>query len=153
VGERCFLLVGLSLLATAGCTPVLRSTGAERQARRQFSEEAFCPEQRVVAERVIPIPAPPPPIANDPERLAMWRRAHEAHARADPRQTIAVSGCGEQETYYCWDLGAPRARHKGKGPTVFAYVGTSCNEAPRRDQGSILSTTSEGQPKTTASSR
>jgi hypothetical protein len=170
------LATATALLAGVGCAPVLREAGAEEQARRQFSEEAFCPERRVVAERAIPVPAAPLAIASDPERLAMWQRTYSRRARGDPRQTIVLSGCGEQATYACWDYVGygGRSRH---GRKIEIYIGSSCNEAPRiredgssrsgslsasvqdpaggdvNHAGSTPSTTLAPQPKTSASSK
>jgi len=63
------------VLALVGCRPVPGGAADADQARRQFSEAAFCPAYRVAIQSAATMAQPPAPIANDPERLAMWRRA------------------------------------------------------------------------------
>jgi hypothetical protein len=155
----------LLLVSPCACAASQRSRAATWQASRQFSHDAYCPIDRVSAERSVPVPVAPAAIARDPERAAMWREAHEHAVLEDARQVIAVDGCGEQTAYACWDMWvwerAGRRRHK-------VVVGASCNEmtpmasgggsgphdGPRPVQGvSTRSTTFELQPNTTASSR
>jgi hypothetical protein len=114
----------LTLLALAGCAGRHGPPPVD-QARLEFSREAYCPLRRVVAERVIAMPEAPPRIAADAERLAMWRAAHERAGLDDPRQTIAVAGCGERATYACWAMTAREPAGRGMR-TV--YVGASCSE-------------------------
>jgi len=113
-------------VALAGCVAAPYRAATAEQARRQFASDAFCPVEEVTAERVSTVPQPPAAIARDPSRLALWRRAFGTLADPTARQTIAVSGCGESETYACWDwLGYEPGRHGGRR---LVYVGTSCNE-------------------------
>lgn len=102
-----------------------RAATAE-QARRQFASDAFCPEEEVTAERVPVVPQPPAAIARDPARLALWQRAFGTQVDPRARQTIAVSGCGESETYVCWDFVGYEPGRRGVRRLV--YAGTSCNE-------------------------
>jgi hypothetical protein len=157
------LVVGL--LGCGACAEMSQGQGPREQARGMFSRDAFCPEPRVSAERVIPMPVAPPAIANDPERFAMWERTHEKLADQDPRQTIAVSGCGEQTTYACWPVGGwvEGRRHRQRVTIGYACIGTGPEAAsnvppgppaPREPQdGTSRSTTEDEQPKTTASSK
>jgi hypothetical protein len=116
-------------LALAGCEVAPHGAATEDEARRQFAEAAYCPLDRVEAERVDGMAPAPPGIAKDPERMAMWRRSFQVRTDPRARQTIAVSGCGEHDTYACWDwVGDVPGRH-GKRRRV--YIGTSCNEASR----------------------
>ena len=144
---------------TCGCATPRSLQGAE-QARLQFSSDDYCPLDRVVAARVIPIPTPPPAIARDPERLAMWQQAAERAAHTDPRQTIAVSGCGDRATYWCWNfegqVGPP-----GRGKARKVSIGAACNPRPGgyapdavAPPVPITRSTTEGPaPNTSASSR
>jgi hypothetical protein len=105
----------------------------------------------VSAQREIPMPVPPPPIASDPERLAMWRDHYTRMAEQDPRQVVVVTGCGAHTTYACWEFGGMREMGQ-KSERV--TIGSSCNAVGVEAQGSVSrSTTDELQPKTTASSR
>jgi hypothetical protein len=116
----------LALLLLAGCAG-RRSPPPVDQARLQFSREAYCPLRRVVAERVVPMPEAPARIARDAERLAMWRAAHQRDGLDDPRQTIAVTGCGERSTYACW---ATTGREPAGRGMRTVYLGASCSEVP-----------------------
>lgn len=138
-------------LALSGCAHAPRGANATAEATSQFARQAFCPAERVSAERVVPIPTPPPEIAADPARLTMWREWYEDAVLSDPRQTIAVSGCGAHATFWCWELLAVETKRRGGARAV--YVGTTCNEVEGVSTISSRSTTSGPQPKTTASSR
>jgi hypothetical protein len=120
-------MVTLALLVLAGCAGRPGPPPVD-QARLQFSREAYCPLRRVEAGRLIDIPEAPVRIARDAERLAMWRAAHEREILQDPRQTIAVTGCGEQATYACWALTGRVPAGRG---TRTVYVGASCSQSPR----------------------
>ncbi len=74
------------------------------------------------------MPEAPARIARDAERLSMWRAARERESLQDPRQTIAVSGCGERATYACWALTGREPVGRGMR-TV--YIGASCSQSPR----------------------
>lgn len=138
-------------MACASCAAMREGPAAELQARRDFSRADFCPEHRVEARRVVPMPVPPPAIANDPERLAMWRATHERAAEQDPRQTIAVSGCGTRATYACWDFSGPE---EGSNVGRRLTIGSSCIAVGFTAQEATSESITPGpQPKTTASSR
>ena len=119
--------VTLTLLLLVGCAG-RSSPPPLDQARLQFSREAYCPLRRVDARRLIDMPEAPARIASDAERLSMWRAAHERESLQDPRQTVAVTGCGEQATYACWALTGRVPAGRGMR-TV--YIGASCTEGGR----------------------
>jgi hypothetical protein len=125
---RALLLLGriAAGIALSACANVPAMSPADT-ARQQFSESIFCPLHRVTVARVLPVPEPPETVANDPERLAMWRDVQEGRARSMPKQTFAVSGCGQRETFACWAVeavdGSGRWRRR-------VYLGASCNEQP-----------------------
>jgi hypothetical protein len=159
------LALAAALLGCGACASLKQGPDAAAQARWQFANDTFCPESRVTAQRVIPMPEPPPAIANDPERLAMWHRKYEAQADQKRRRTIAVAGCGAQATYACWEFsgmteGTRSPRHVmigsacdavGQEPTSSVPFGPGAPEGP---QGATSrSTTEDPQPNTTASSR
>jgi len=100
------------------------------QAAHSFSESEFCPLDRVEAWRLVPIPAAPPAIARDPDRREMWREAHLTRAKRDPRQTIAVTGCGRQTLFACWPLVGREPVYRG---TRLVYLGSACNEEATRE--------------------
>lgn len=116
-------------LALTGCEPAPRGAATADAARREFSSADFCPMDRVEAERLSPMPPPPPAIASDPERMAMWRARFETHLDPKARQTIAVAGCGDRATYACWDWVGYGTGRRGKRRLV--YIGTSCLDARR----------------------
>jgi len=115
------------MFVLSGCGPRPGPSTVD-QARLEFSRSAFCPMPRVSAGRTIELPHPPAPIASDPERLAMWRATWEREAMEEPRQTIAVSGCGERAEYACWAL-VGQVRVGRALRTV--YYGSSCNQEAR----------------------
>jgi hypothetical protein len=86
----------------------------------------------VTVSRVLPVAEPPEAVANDPERLAMWRAVQEGRARSLPQQTFAVSGCGQRETFACWEVEAVDTSGRWRRRV---YLGASCNEqsAPAAD--------------------
>ena len=83
-------VVGLVLLG-AGCV------GVQGTARESFSQLYHCPAQRVIVSKETGrpyLPAPPPEIANDPERLAMYEHRKEV--------VWLAKGCNEQAYYRCY---------------------------------------------------
>ena len=104
----------------AGCTTV---PGPLHEARRAFSREHFCPLDRVAAVEMDTTPPAPPPIADDPERLALWHRHFAPGPRA--RHRVLLRGCDEGQRYSCWSFGThvPYGRHGG---TYFVTIGASC---------------------------
>lgn len=132
------LVAGVALV---GCQTAPGRAANLDQARQQFSEQAFCPLSRVTVGRGDVRPAPPPRVAADPERLAMWREAFDRSEQGEARQTIAAAGCGEQITYACWQWPAPQTsgRHARRGQrTQDVVIGASCNEIPGGAQPSSL---------------
>jgi hypothetical protein len=115
----------VAVAALTACEIAPHGTATADQARRDFSATAYCPLDRVEAAPVVRVPRAPGPIASDPERMAMWRKAFTTEGDPQARQTIAVSGCGDRATYACWDrVGWEPGRH---GRRV-VYAGTSCLE-------------------------
>ena len=59
-----------------------------------FSQVFFCPVERIVVAPSAPA-APPPDIAADPQRLALWQASHGETSH------FVVEGCGKRLTYKC----------------------------------------------------
>jgi hypothetical protein len=79
------------------------------KARTDFSKQFTCPENAITVqerddldadELIWGPPTPPPPeVARDPERLALWRKQH-APKTAD-RTVFHVQGCAHDVFYAC----------------------------------------------------
>jgi hypothetical protein len=124
-----------------GCHAVPGRAADLYEARRQFSEEVFCPVGRVTVTRGLEMPTPPPRIEADPERLAMWQQAFERKMSGTARQRVVAVGCGEQITYACWEWPAPGGQgrdHHGEARSRDAVIGSSCSEIPGGAQPSAL---------------
>jgi TPR repeat protein len=92
------LSLGVTALAI-GCTSY------ETAARTQFAQSSSCPVEKVtVTSRPgdpVPPQNPPPEIAADPGKLAIWRRDDDQR-RQDAAATIYVAkGCGQEKHYNC----------------------------------------------------
>lgn len=62
----------------------------------------------VKARDLLTAGAPPPDVATDPGRLAVWRStASDDIADYYDMTAIRVRGCGTEQTYLCWDERAP----------------------------------------------
>jgi hypothetical protein len=96
-------------------------------ARATFSRDAYCPLERTSAASVTQIPTPPPKIAADPARLAMWQAEAEAVASTEDKHVVAVRGCGEQAMYSCWDVGG---LVPGRRRNHWETIGVVCQAAP-----------------------
>lgn len=91
-------------------------TGQERDdITSQFRDAESCPAARVVVTAIArpaslapPVadhaaPPPPPDIARDPERAAIWARTHDP-TPSDPyagHDFFAADGCGRRTVYAC----------------------------------------------------
>ena len=85
-------------------------------AKETFAKDYSCPADRVESRDrpdlrhssfdtgpTTPTPKPPPDIAADPARLAMWQRRHQ-HDPTELDSTTDVEearGCGKQAFYFC----------------------------------------------------
>src|SRR4051794_13412217 len=103
--RNALLVLGLFLV---GCR------NDETMARERFTELFTCPEDRITVtprkdlaavDLVIRPAAPPPEIAADAERLALWKEK-AAHDAADYEHDTVVEarGCGHEVVYICGDL-------------------------------------------------
>ena len=99
------------------------------EAGRAFSQEHYCPLDRVAVVEVDTMPPAPPRIARDPERFAIWRRRFTPGNWA--RHRVLVRGCEEGQLYSCWRFGAevPASR---QGRAHFETIGASCTEDEAR---------------------
>lgn len=91
--------VGAACQDTNWCTPD-GCDSYELAARRTFAVAKSCPLNRVTAKshaRVIP--AAPPEIAADPQRLEMWQTTHEQQIAG--RYFWAASGCDVDAVLEC----------------------------------------------------
>lgn len=99
------------LAGSAGC-----AASMAEGARKIFSEKNVCPPERITVQRRDDIPphvllapgqsqqpAPPPEVAGDPERLALWQKLHGEQAAAldQAGTTYQVSGCGKSAMWVC----------------------------------------------------
>jgi hypothetical protein len=95
------LIAGISLaVGGSSCKPY------RTEARQSFTKMWVCPAERVsvVAEhgRVYSPKSPSPPVANDPDRFADWKKHTTAIARELAHRTYFVaSGCGHETTFRC----------------------------------------------------
>jgi hypothetical protein len=84
-------------------------------ARNRFSQQQSCPEDRLTMNAVPVRPqdllttsTPPPAVAADPDRLAVWQAGvNEAARNYRDLTLIHVSGCAVDRTYLCWAQRAP----------------------------------------------
>jgi hypothetical protein len=79
----------------------------EDAARNKFVNEASCPANRVsvIVQSGEPGPPvePPPEVARDAERLAIWRMNDDARRTSIARETYyVVRGCNEGHIYTCY---------------------------------------------------
>jgi hypothetical protein len=79
----------------AGCGGFFTTAAA---ARAQFVEDVTCPANRVTVVHA-PASTPPPDIAADPGRLALW----SSQAKQSP--TYVTTGCGQERRYFCTAYG------------------------------------------------
>ena len=77
--------------------------GSEAEARRRFSEAAYCPVRRVHVRLVDGAAPPPPSIARDTERLAMWRAASKQRVKDQMARVLRAEGCGERSDFACFE--------------------------------------------------
>jgi len=112
--QRCTWFVLLFALSQFRCAGLGRSLLSDT-ARYQFSRQNSCPEDRLTLQAIslnardlVTLPDPPPDVARDPGRLAVWR-AMKLDDVADYMDltAIGVSGCGYEQTYLCWIERAP----------------------------------------------
>ena len=99
------------LLVLALPTVLVGCQSKEAGAREKFSNEVTCPEERVeVRERSDLTPSmlraqvpPPPDVAADPGRLAMWKaKEEESNENADQAcDMFEARGCGKQSLVCC----------------------------------------------------
>jgi hypothetical protein len=93
---RCHrLLPSLACAAfCTGCTASLLAT-----ARDTFSGWYSCPADQVrVTDRGADNDVPPPEVAQDPERLRLWK---DRHSGGPARELYEVEGCGHRRVYVC----------------------------------------------------
>jgi hypothetical protein len=92
---------------TGWCTPD-GCDSFELAARRAFAYSKTCPMSRVTAANHAPvIPAPPPDVAADAERLAMWKQTQEQQYAGSYFWT--ATGCGADALYVCQKAPMTRA--------------------------------------------
>ncbi len=114
-GIHVFALVG-GLLGGA-CTSIPEG------ARERFSERFSCPLERVEARERKELSgydvifgakdAPPPEIASDPGRVAMWKKKNDETKASWDRSThvVEVRGCDKQVLFTCSRPTSKGARH------------------------------------------
>jgi len=99
--------VGAACSNTTWCTPD-GCDSFELAARNVFAAAKTCPVNRVTAANHAPVtPAPPPDIAADAERMAMWKQTHEQQIAG--HYFWAASGCGTEAIYECLKPAGVRA--------------------------------------------
>jgi hypothetical protein len=120
--------VAAACAACAGASPFdeQREETAGRAAAETFSTDAFCPVDRVATRRLVYEPDPPPAIALDPDRLALWKEVWEARAVTRPSVVVSVAGCGVRATYACWVMAPHRVDREGRIQSRRVVVGATC---------------------------
>jgi hypothetical protein len=84
--------IALVLLGSVGCS--VQST-----ARSAASSSWSCPEDRIQITPVAdPSSSPPPDIAADPARLALWQKSQASQVE---HRDFAASGCGRTGNVIC----------------------------------------------------
>jgi PDZ domain len=96
-------------LVTVGDPAPALTQGAVADASSQFSQRLSCPPDRLAARLEPRAITPPPDVAADPERLAMY--TEKAAAEIAASTLVSVSGCGQSALYLC--LGYD-SRHHGE---------------------------------------
>jgi hypothetical protein len=114
-------LVGLLAVFLGGCCGGAGGVCASTSVPELFSERYLCPRERIVvrerpdlpyhrfvctgpAGTSCGVPSLPVDVADDPERLALWRKlAREKLDEADAQSSgaLEVSGCGQHDFYAC----------------------------------------------------
>ena len=79
------------------CVGVGCTTDFDGVARRTFKTANYCPTDRISVTHKSP--TPPPDVAADPGRLAIWTRQRDKLARHDV--DLDVQGCDAAATYHC----------------------------------------------------
>lgn len=104
----------LALLASqVACTTLMvnYAPGARYEAIREFSKERSCPAERLAVQQVRLQPEdvlqartpPPPEVAADPGRLAVWQKNADRDLNSFRKLTaVDVIGCDAHHTYFCW---------------------------------------------------
>jgi TPR repeat protein len=86
-------------LTSIGCTSYPTA------ARAQFASSVSCPDEKITVTSRPGDPAPPqnppPEIASDPGKLAVWRRDDEERRRDAAATVYIVKGCGQEKHYNC----------------------------------------------------
>ncbi len=91
----------IALLALSACFSAPGTTSM-RTARAQFAERAYCPLRRVWAHPVGEA-VPPKDVADDPERLALWKTVAHRRARDRLEWRVRVEGCDQHSDFLCSD--------------------------------------------------
>jgi len=125
------LVLPALLISLAACT----STASI--AKRQFSTDYTCPEDRIAVQKrssgpLLPpqsLRPPPAEVANDPERVRLWyenqRRMQEQLAKAARTYLFDISGCGHQDIYQCMEY-----QDVDNGGEAVNYVNCNSTSAP-----------------------
>jgi hypothetical protein len=104
-----YVPITLFALTLFGCTFSSYEKSAVRSA---FGDSASCPDDRIVVSEIPrpagakPLPVPPPPpsdVAADPERLAVYQKAHgvDTYRYNKDLPFFEVEGCGQRHVYQC----------------------------------------------------
>jgi hypothetical protein len=103
-------LAGALAILNTGCVMSMA-----QGARTIFSQKNTCPSDRITVRQRADVPPhtllapqasqpqPPPDVASDPERLALWNKMHRDREASidDVGTTYEVSGCGQSVMYVC----------------------------------------------------
>ena len=115
---RVWLLLLLALSQSAcGFSRALSRSLLSDTAHSRFSSRHSCPDDRMTLKAIslnvhdlVVLPDPPPDVAADPGRLAVWREVKRNTAAHYVFLTaVDVMGCGFQQTYLCWEEPDPQA--------------------------------------------
>jgi hypothetical protein len=83
------------------------------EVKGKFDVAESCPGDRITVKQAgrvqpQPVPAPPPEVAADPERRAVYYEAHRAADTTVGNRIFLVEGCGARKTYICDYSGGSR---------------------------------------------
>src|ERR1019366_649962 len=92
-------------LMLGGSLSIVSCQAYDSAARAQFAQTASCPAEKIEVTQhpgdPLPPGNPPPEVAADPGKLAIWRR-DDQERREDSAATVYVAkGCGQEKQYTC----------------------------------------------------
>jgi hypothetical protein len=109
-------------------------------AQDTFVKEHSCPSDRVTSAPISPVvpalPTPPPDVAADPARMAVWTQTNQAaiaglEAASKDLHFLKVDGCGAQTVYACHDAQPAAPRCSAAAGATSTTAGVAANPTVR----------------------